>query len=89
VQNGQFKISTNATNVKVSWQISAVRQDGYAKAHPLVAEQNKPEKERGLYQNPEAFGQPKEKGIGWAHKPNPEKTGKTGIVAAKTSTTNR
>jgi trimeric autotransporter adhesin len=68
VSNGQFKIATNATNVKVSWQITAVRQDGYAKAHPLVAEQDKPAKERGLYRHPEAFGQPKEKGIAWAHR---------------------
>jgi hypothetical protein len=69
VANGQFKIATNATNVKVSWQITAVRQDGYAKAHPLVAEQAKPSGERGFYQHPEYFGQPKEKGFAWAHDP--------------------
>ncbi len=68
VQNGKFQIATNATNVEVSWQITAVRQDGYAKAHPLVAEQAKSVAERGLYRHPEAFGQPKEKGIAWAHR---------------------
>ena len=68
VSNGQFKVATNTTNTKVSWQITAVRQDGYAKAHPLVAEQEKPANERGLYRHPEVFGQSKEKGIAWAHK---------------------
>jgi hypothetical protein len=47
IANHEFTISTNASNVKVSWQITAVRQDSYAKAHPLVVEQQKPESERG------------------------------------------
>lgn len=66
VSNGLFKISTNATNVKVSWQITATRQDAYAKAHQLVAEQEKTGKEKGFYQHPELFDQPKDKGISWA-----------------------
>jgi hypothetical protein len=68
VANRQFKISTNATHVKVSWQITAVRQDVYAKAHPLGVEQTKSTGERGFYEYPELFGQPKEKGISWARK---------------------
>lgn len=69
VANSQFKIASNATNTKISWQITAVRQDAYAQAHPLVIEQEKPAKERGFYQNPELFGQPEEKQIEWAHHP--------------------
>ena len=42
VADKQFKISTNASHVEVSWQITAVRQDAYAKAHPLVVEEEKP-----------------------------------------------
>ncbi len=60
----QFTISTNASNVKVSWQITAVRQDAYAKAHPLVVEQEKLAGERGLYTHPELYGQPIDKQIG-------------------------
>ena len=56
IANKQFKISTNATNVKVSWQVTAVRQDAYAKAHPLVVEEEKPTQERGFYQHPELYG---------------------------------
>jgi hypothetical protein len=46
VANGLFRIMTNASHVEVSWQITAVRQDSYAKAHPLVVEQLKPASER-------------------------------------------
>jgi hypothetical protein len=55
--------------MKVSWQVTGVRQDAYAKAHPLEVEVDKPESERGYYIHPELYGQPKEKGIEWAHNP--------------------
>jgi trimeric autotransporter adhesin len=69
VSNKQFKIATNASRVKVSWQITAVRQDAYAKAHPLVVEEEKPAKEKGFYQHPELYGQPAEKQAEWAQHP--------------------
>lgn len=69
MNNNQFTIHTNASNVEVSWQVTAVRQDAYAKAHPLVVEQDKNEKERGFYQHPELYGQPKEKQTQWGVRP--------------------
>jgi trimeric autotransporter adhesin len=69
VANKQFKIATNASRVKVSWQITAVRQDAYAKAHPLVVEEEKPAREKGFYQHPELYGQPTEKQTEWARHP--------------------
>ncbi len=69
IENNQFTIHTNATNVQVSWQITAVRQDAYAKAHPMVAEQVKGAKERGFYQHPELYGQPREKQTQWGVHP--------------------
>ena len=69
VSNHQFKIASNATFVKVSWQITAVRQDAYAMAHPLVVEQQKPAQERGFYRHPELYGQPQEKSVQWARHP--------------------
>ena len=69
IDNNQFTIHTNATNVQVSWQITAVRQDAYAKAHPMVVEQLKGDKERGFYQHPELYGQPKEKQTQWGVHP--------------------
>jgi hypothetical protein len=69
VEHGQFKIASDATNTKISWQITAVRQDAFAKAHPLIVEQAKPARERGFYQNPELFGQPAEKQTEWGRRP--------------------
>jgi len=69
VANKQFKIATNASRVKVSWQITAVRQDAYAKANPLVVEESKSEREREYYMHPELYGQPAEKQTTWGRHP--------------------
>jgi hypothetical protein len=69
VSNGKFKIATNASHVKVSWQIVGVRQDAFAKANPLVPEQEKPSTEKGFYLHPELFGQPAEKQTEWGRHP--------------------
>jgi trimeric autotransporter adhesin len=64
IANGAFQIASDATNAKVSWQVTGVRQDAYAKAHPLVVEETKSSRERGLYKHPELYGQPASKGVG-------------------------
>jgi trimeric autotransporter adhesin len=69
VSNHQFGIKTDKPNVDVSWQIAGVRQDAFAKAHPLVVEQEKNARERGFYLHPELYGAPQDKGMGWAHHP--------------------
>ena len=66
IKDTHFAIKTNAPNVKVSWLVTGVRQDAYAKAHRIVVEQDKPERERGFYLHPEVFNQPEEKSIEWA-----------------------
>jgi hypothetical protein len=69
IQNGEFSIRTSAPNVKVSWQVTGVRQDAYAKAHPLVVEEQKDARLRGFYIHPELYGAPAEKQIEWARHP--------------------
>ena len=69
IQNGEFSIRTSAPNVKVSWQVTGVRQDAYAKAHPLVVEEQKEARLRGFYIHPELYGAPAEKQIEWARHP--------------------
>jgi hypothetical protein len=69
IENNRFEIRTNAPNVKVSWQVTGVRQDAYAKAHPLVVEQQKDARLRGFYIHPDLFGAPPEKQIEWARHP--------------------
>ena len=70
VSGNQFAIKTDKPNVDVSWQITAVRQDAFAKAHPLVVEAPKNARERGFYLHPELYGAPAEKGIAWSRHPN-------------------
>lgn len=58
IENNQFTIQSDAPGVKVSWQVTGIRHDAYANAHPIQVEQDKPTSERGRYLEPEAFGKP-------------------------------
>ncbi len=69
MKDNHFAIKTNAANVKVSWQVTGVRQDAFARAHRISVEEDKPEKGRGYYLHPEVFNQPEEKSIEWARHP--------------------
>jgi hypothetical protein len=69
IESNRFEIRTNAPNVEVSWQITGVRQDAYAKAHPLVVEEQKEPRLQGFYIHPELYGAPEEKQIEWARHP--------------------
>jgi hypothetical protein len=42
--------------MKVSWLVTGIRNDAWARANPLVVEQDKPEDEKGFFLSPEAFG---------------------------------
>ncbi len=64
LKDNHFTIKTDKPGVKVSWQVTGIRQDPYANAHPLIVEQAKPAGEQGLYLYPELYGQPDGKGIG-------------------------
>ncbi|OKI37113.1 hypothetical protein A6A29_41145 [Streptomyces sp. TSRI0281] len=57
VQENRFSIRTDKPNVKVSWQVTGVRQDPYATRNRIVPEEDKPEEERGLYLHPDAYDQ--------------------------------
>lgn len=64
IDGNRFTIRTDEPNVKVSWQITGVREDAYARLHPVVVEEEKPADERGLYMHPDAFGLGPERRIG-------------------------
>jgi hypothetical protein len=66
ISGSRFKIAGGSPSSKVSWQVTAVRHDTYAKANPLIVEQEKNSRERGYYIHPELYGAPKAQGIGWA-----------------------
>ena len=69
VAGSQFSIKTDKPNVKISWQVTGIRQDAWANAHRIPVEVEKPEVERGFYLHPELFGAPEEKGVLWATAP--------------------
>ena len=56
--------------MKVSWQVTGIRQDEWANAHRIPVEVQKPQRERGYYIHPELYGAPAEKGIEWARHPD-------------------
>lgn len=59
----QFTIKSLPGNMEVCWQVTGTRKDVYAKAHPLVIEQVKSERERGRFLNPVEWGRPAEMGV--------------------------
>ena len=69
ISDNRFKIAGGAAGMKVSWQVTGVRQDAYMRAHPMKVEVEKSEKERGHYLRPELFDQPEEKSVDWARNP--------------------
>jgi hypothetical protein len=71
--NNSFKIAGGNSGMKVSWQVTGIRQDPYAKAHPIQVEEDKPDKERGYYLHPDLYGQPEENGLSHLLFPEKEK----------------
>jgi hypothetical protein len=69
IKGNRFIIKTNAPNVKVSWQVTGVRNDAFARKNRVQVEEEKPEIERGYYLHPDAYGKPEEKSIQWARDP--------------------
>jgi hypothetical protein len=65
ITNNRFKIAGGKPGMEVCWQVTGVRHDAVARATPVAVEEDKPDDEKGYYQNPEAHGQPKEMGIRW------------------------
>ncbi|HET8646539.1 MAG TPA: hypothetical protein VFO85_13685 [Vicinamibacteria bacterium] len=58
VRQGRFGIAGGMPGLEVSWQVTGVRSDAHALAHPMAVEEEKPLEERGTYLDPEAHGQP-------------------------------
>ncbi len=63
IKDNRFKIAGGNPGLKVSWQVTGIRQDAYANAHRIVVEEEKPAEERGKYLHPAEFGQPASMGL--------------------------
>ena len=55
IQDNRFQIAGGTAGLKVSWQVTGIRQDPWALMHPVVVEQEKPAAERGQYLYPELY----------------------------------
>lgn len=63
ISGNTFEIAGGVSGMKVSWMVSAVRNDNYAKANPIKNVTDKNSEDKGYYLHPEAYGLSQEKGI--------------------------
>jgi len=63
VREKQFKIAGGKPGMKVSWQVTGVRRDAFAKKYRMPVEETKPKADQGYYAHPEVHGQPPEKAV--------------------------
>ena len=69
MKDNKFSIKTDKPNVKVSWQVTGIRQDAYANAHRTPVEQTKTGDEQGKYLHPTESGQPESMGVDYGKNP--------------------
>jgi hypothetical protein len=72
IANRSFMIKTDKPNVKVSWQVTGVRQDAWANAHRIQVEVDKAPRDQGHYLHPELFGHEGEPSIAEQHHLRPQ-----------------
>lgn len=63
VVSNSFVIAGGEPGLRVSWEVTGVRQDAFANANRLINEVEKTGDEKGRLMHPEAFGSPWEEGI--------------------------
>jgi hypothetical protein len=68
IEGNSFEISTDKPNVKVSWQVTGIRQDRWAEVNRIVIEEDKSDLERGFYIHPEVFGLPENQQMEWGRR---------------------
>lgn len=62
MHNNQFRIAGGTPGLKVSWQVTGIRQDPYAEQNRIRVEVDKEEEFKGYYLHPEAYGKGFEQG---------------------------
>ncbi len=79
INRNQFLISGGNPGLKVSWQVTAVRNDPWVRDKGYQAEVEKPQAEKGTYIYPEGYGQPVELGRDY----NPDREDENARVKAR------
>ncbi len=75
IANGSFTVKTSKSGVKVSWQVTGIRQDAWANAHRIQVEVDKAQRDQGHHIHPELFGHEGEPSIAEMHHPRPPTPG--------------
>ena len=57
MSGGRFSIAGGPPGLKVSWQVTGIRQDPFANAHRIPVTEDKPAGEKGTYLYPDLYGQ--------------------------------
>ena len=65
IAHNRFVIRTEDPRVKVSWQVTGIRKDPYARKHPIEVDIAKRGAERGRYLAPDAYRKPARMAIGY------------------------
>lgn len=63
INDARFHIAGGEPGMEVSWQITGVRKDAYAIAHPVEVQKAKPDGQRGKYLHPKEHGVAEELGV--------------------------
>lgn len=56
IKDRKFKIAGGLPHQRISWQLTGVRQDEWAKANRIPVEEEKTSQEKGKYLHPEVYG---------------------------------
>ena len=67
ISGNRFKIAGGNPGMKVSWQVTGIRQDRYANAHRIPVEEEKPPEDQSYYLHPDLYGKPEEKSVDWKY----------------------
>ena len=63
IEGNRFRVAGGSPGLKVSWMVTGVRNDPYARLYGKPVEQAKPVEHIGTYLHPELYGQPPKSGL--------------------------
>ncbi len=81
ISHNRFTIAGGRPGLKVSWQVTGIRQDAYARENRIPVEEDKAGHERGYFLYPAGFGQSPDKHVSNAPRPAGESERKAEVAA--------
>lgn len=72
IESNRFQIAGGEPGLKVSWQVTGIRHDPYAEAHPMAVEEAKSPEEQGTYLHPAEYDKPSTEGLDYQRNQPPE-----------------